>query len=269
MPRLLKSKYGTASRRDLCDLVATLSAPAKKLGLTHLTSSYALRDILDSGYIRAMDVCPFLGQRLTYTFYGRPAFRGSKAFEPTDLASMFPSVLILDPMLAPKPTYVFGFDSGAFVDGKMDQFLHPYMPLNDFSIGADATSAAALVHSIFQTADNYFRNMPQQRPLFSASNFEAECYFKVVFGYGHGPERLDERATTPELLFETPIALRPCVRAAVLPDTLACDPNIGGRLRSAGVDVYEYAWTNCSRPGESHGTINAMVKGIHGDYGWL
>src|ERR1700678_2204973 len=30
------------------------------------------------------------------------------------------------------PKYVFGFDSGAFVSGMMDRYLHPYMPLFDF-----------------------------------------------------------------------------------------------------------------------------------------
>ena len=210
-----------------------------------------------------------MNERLTYTFYGRPAFRGNTAFEPTDLACLFPSVLILDPAEVPAPKYVFGFDSGAFVDKKMDQFLHPYMPLYDFLIGSDVSSAAALVAYVFQSNENYFRNSPKNQPPFPASNFEADSYFKVVFGAGQGPERLDERATTPELLFDVPIALRPCVKAAVLPDTLAYDADIGGALKSAGVDIYEYSWTNCSRPGESHGTINAIVRGIYGDYGWL
>lgn len=269
MTRDLRAKSGRAPRSEFCDFVETLPEAKRVLGLTHVTSSYILRDIAADGAITAQDKCPVIGEPVTYAFYGRAAFRSSWEYGPTTLSCLFPSVLILDPQAIPTPHYVFAFDSGAFVSGMMDSFLHPYMPLFDFLLARNPESAARLVDAVFGDNDAYFRNNP--RPGFSvpASNFEADCYRQIVLGAGQGPNPLDDRASTPEFIFRDPIKIEDCIRAAVLPDTLANDPNIGGALRSLGVRIYEYIWTNSSRPVENHFVVRNMVQAAYRDLAWL
>jgi hypothetical protein len=267
LARDLKAKSGRPSRPDLALFVQTLPAPKKLLGLTHITSSYVLRDIIEAGSIEVHEPCPVIGEPVTYAFYGRAAFRGRAEFEPTNLSCLFPSVLIIDPENVPPPKYVFGFDSGAFVSGMMDQYLHPYMPLFDFLLAPEPSSAARLVSAIFETDEDYFRNRPSVTFQVPVSNFEADCYRRIVFSGSEG--RLDDRASTPELIFADPIDLKKSVRAAVLPDTLASDPLIGGALKAFGITVYEYPWTNASRPVENHFTVRNLVESAYRNLKWL
>jgi hypothetical protein len=269
LPRDLKPKSGRPSHSEFAAFVQSLPDTNRLLGLTHITSSYVLRDIIASGKISAHEPCPTIGESVTYAFYGRASFRGGTEFEPTSLPCLFPSVLILDPTKVPTPKYVFGFDSGAFVKGMMDAYLHPYMPLFDFLLVSEPASAAKLVSAIFDTNDDYFRNRPSASFQVPMSNFEADCYRRIVVAGSQVSSHLDDRASTPELIFCDPIGLRDAVRAAVLPDTLAVDPKVGGALKAFGVEIYEYPWTNCSRPLESHFVVRHMVESIYGNLKWL
>ncbi len=269
MARALRARNGRPTHSAFAQLVQTLPVPDRMLGLTHVTSSYSLRDVLLSGLIVADEPCRILEEPVTYAFYGRAAFRSKFDNEPSDLTSLFPSVLILDPERVPTPKYVFGFDSGAFMEGLMDQYLHPYMPLFDFLLEPDPRSAARLIQAVFPSAGDYLTNKPVIKFTVPASNYEAECYAKLVTGGGHAEPRLDDRASTPELLFADPIDVRECVVAAVIPSNLSDDPAIGGRLRRLDVRVLDYPWTSCSRPGENHFLLRGLVYSVYEDLGWI
>ena len=270
MTRDLKSRVGRPSHRDLLEFVEQLPPQKKVLGLTHVTSSYLLRDLIAAGRIEALEECDVLREPIIYAFYGRAAFRGKSEFEPTTLSSLFPSVLILDPSRVPRPKYVFPFDSGAFVEGRMDQFLHPYMPLFDFLLTPEPESAAKLVAAVFGTNDNFLPNVPSPAFNVPAANFEADAYRKMVLANGGNLSAgLDDRASTPEILFSDSIELRTSVTAAVLPDTLAADKNIGGALRSYGIEISEYVWTSSCRPNETHFIVRSLVHEIYKSRGWL
>ena len=267
LARALRAKSGRLSRSDLASFVQSLPDSKKLLGLTHITSSYLLREIIEAGSIQAQEPCPVIREPVTYAYYGRAAFRGREDSKPTNLSFLFPSVLIVDPQRVPLPKYVFGFDSGAFVNGIMDPYLHRYMPLFDFLLAPEPRSAARLVAAVFQTDEDYFRNRPSANFQVPTSNFEAEAYRQIVLAAGDG--RLDDRVSTPELIFSDPINLRDSVRAAVLPDTLASDPMIGGALKAFGVTIYEYPWTNGSRPAESHFVVRNLVQLAYRNLKWL
>lgn len=157
MARELKARSGRPSRTDFSRFVDTLPSSGKILGLTHITSSYVLRDMIESGKVEAPTKCSVLQENLVYAFYGRSAYRYKDSMTPASLSSLFPSVLILDPRKVPKPKYVFGFDSGAFYENAMDQHLHPYMPLFDFLLTPDVTSAARLVEAVFLNDEDFFK----------------------------------------------------------------------------------------------------------------
>lgn len=254
-------------RTNFADFVAALPRPASSLGLTHVTTGYLVRDILDSAGICPPDTCPVLGEPLVYAFYGRAAFRSGRADIPSDLAFQFPAVLILDPDQVPTPKHVFAFDSGAFVDGRMDDYLDPHMPLFDFHLRPDVSSAAALAAHFFEKPDGFWRNRPDTTLRGPPSNFELDSYLRMVRA-GPSSNQLDDRVSTPELIFDQTINLVPAVRAAILPDILAGDAAIGGRLADAGLIVREYEWQSLSRPAEYHMDIRKLIRGVYDDLGW-
>lgn len=261
---------GRPDRTDFANYVAALPRPVGLLGLTHVTTGYLLREILDAGRIAAVGDCPVLHQPLVYAFYGRSAFRNSRDGNPSDLAYQFPAVLVLDPAQTPAPTYAFGFDSGAFVNNFMDDYLDPHMPLFDFHVPPDVASAAALAQHFFGGPKPFLRNQPAPAQELPASNFELASYNRMLHAGGRssGSNRLDDRVSTPELIFADPIPLAGAVRGAVLPDVLAGDDLIGGRLEAAGVAVREYAWSTASRPSEYHMLIRSLVEGLYAEFGW-
>lgn len=266
-PMSRKLRLQRPDRTHLADFVAGLPQPASRLGLTHVTTGYLMREILDASKIWSPMDCPVLGEPLVYAFYGRAAFRSGRADVPSDLAFQFPAVLILDPDQTPAPKYVFGFDSGAFMDGRMDDYLDPHMPLFDFHLKPDVASAAALAAYFFETSEKFWKNQPNANLEAPPSNFELDSYMRMVRA-GPSSNRLDDRVSTPELIFDQAIDLVPAVRAAVLPDVLSGDPQIGGRLAAAGILVREYEWQSLSRPAEYHMDIRKLIRGVYDALGW-
>lgn len=269
LTRHLRAPSGRPSRTDFLNFVQKLTSAGKTLGLTHVTNSYVLREIVETGRVEP-SLCKVLGESVIYAFYGRVAFRDTSEFQPTNLSSLFPSVLVFDPHKLPKAKYVFPFDSGAFMDGMMDQFLHPYMPLFDFALLPDISSAANLVKAMFGDAKSYFENTPSSDLIVAPSNFEADSYIKIVFANSRtNASNLDERASTPECLFAEVLELKKCVSAIVLPDTLANDPTIRSAIEACNVEIHEYPWTRGSRPNENHFVVQNLIRSIYEQRGWL
>jgi hypothetical protein len=268
MARPLTALNGRPNREDFARYVAALPPSDFRLGLTHVTTGYFLRDILDAKKIVAIADCPVLKKPLVYAFYGRPAYRNKADDMPSDLPFLFPAVLILDPEKVPQPKHVFGFDTGAFVGGKMDDYLDPYMPLFDFHLEPNVQSAARLAQAFFGTPRDFLKNNPAIDVQVPAGNYEAVSFGKMVSARGRGANRLDDRVCTPELIFDE-IPIEDCVKAAILPDALAADPEIGGRIEALGVKVKDYEWTGASRPSEYHRTVRNIAYGVFEDLKWL
>lgn len=254
-------------RKDLSRFVSGLPAARSTLGLTHVTTGYVLREILESGKIATDEKCHIFGERLTYAFYGRSAFRRKGDDVPADLTFLFPVVLVLNPMKVPTPKYVFGFDTGAFVNGYMNDYLDPDMPLFDFQLEPHIQSVARLIEALFGDVDAFLRNQPLYIVDIPHDNFEAQSYGKMVRAAGRGSNKLDDRASTPEVIFDVGIDIKDCVCAAILPDAIA-NSAIGSRLENLGIRVDAYEWAGATRPSEYHMLIRNMVRAVYRDFGW-
>ncbi len=260
MARKLHAASGRPPRKDFSRFVMGLPASSYTLALTHVTSGYFLRDIIDEGAISASEPCKVMGEPLIYAFYGRVAFRKSGDDQPSDLPFLFPALLVLDPKKLPNPKYVFGFDSGAFVGGYMDEYMDPYMPLFDFHIEPDIELVSRLISEAFGSADDYLSNSVSTAFRVPQGNFEAVSYSKMISSTGRSSNLLDDRASTPEIVFQSPVPVGDCILAAIMPDVLAADPNIGGRFAALGITVDAYEWSGATRPREYHMLIRRMAK---------
>jgi hypothetical protein len=250
-------------------LVASLARPSKLLGLTHVTTGYIFREVLDVGKIAPIDRCQILKEPVIYAFYGRSAFRRAEDNVPTDLPFLFPVVCILDPAATPAPKYVFGFDTGAFVTGFMDDYLDPYMPLFDFQLEPNIDAAARLVEHFFGGANQFLDNTPRTDVNVPASNFEGVSYQKMIAAGGRGANKLDDRVSTPEVIFANEIDIAKAVKAVILPNVLSDDHEFGGRIATLGVKNDGYEWNGVTRPSEYHMLIRRRVRALYKEFGWI
>lgn len=267
MTRPLKALTGLPPRRSLEDFIGTLPPSSNVLGLTHVTSGYVLRDIIETGAISPAAPCKVLKEPLVYLFYGRPSYRTGINNGPTSLAFHCPVVVIVDPALTPPPKYAFCFDSGAFVDGMMDTHLHPYMPLFDFSIPPDVKSASTLVNGLFGSPERYLACSEPITFVPDPANFEATSYCSIV--KNASSLGLDDRASTPEFAYDRGIDLVPWVKSVILPDSLSGDKNFGGKLTRLGIPTLDYEWQGGCRPNEYHVLIRRLVKQVYEGLNWL
>lgn len=141
------------------------------------------------------------------------------------------------------------------------------MPLFDFHVQPEVASAAALVSHFFEPGDGFWKNRPVTTVKAPASNFELQSYLKLLHA-GPTSNEMDDRINTPEVIFDVPINLIAGVKAAILPDELAGEDGIGGRLSALGLTIREYEWSTLSRPAEHHSTIRKLVRGLYAEFGW-
>jgi len=249
--------------------ISSESSPpiSRNLGLTHVTSGYVLRDIIESGTISPSLPCKVLNEPLVYLLYGRPSYRSGINSGPTSLAFHCPVAIIVDPDVPVAPKYAFCFDSGAFVDGLMDAHLHPYMPLFDFCIPPDVASASRLVNALFGSPERYLSGGDPLDVTVDQSNFEAASYYAIV--KNASALNLDDRASTPEFVYKDSIDIVPWVKAVILPDNLASDPIFGGKLTRLGIPTLDYEWQGGCRPIEYHVLIRRLVKQVYEGLKWL
>lgn len=267
-PKALSHRPKRFDRTDFRQLIASMPPTSTSLGLTHVTSGYILREIVDSGKLESANRCPVLNENVTYTFYGRAAFRRDDDSVPSNLIFEMPTVLILDPASVPQPKYTFAFDSGAFMAGMFDHCLNDHMPLFDFSLEPTVLSGARIARNFFGGSEGYLKNQISDFPQIPVHQFEAISYSQLLRAEGRS-NRLDDRVSTVEIIFDKSLDLRATVRAAVLPSQIADEPTIGGRLKSLGIRVDEYEWTPGLRPSEYHMLIRSLVEQINRDLGWL
>jgi len=78
-------------------LVKATPEALPRLPLVHSTDSYVFEDILADKATTPQNCDVFIGEALTYFFYGKPAFRPNLGSEPTALKHYFPVCLLFKP----------------------------------------------------------------------------------------------------------------------------------------------------------------------------
>ncbi len=107
---------------------------ASPLPLVHTTDSYYLKEIVDSGRIRAQRCNVFVGENLSYFFVGRAAYKRDLLQEAEYWE--LPTCLVFS-FFVDGAKRIFPLDSGAFVAKRYPNFIN-MMNLADFEVAEDA-----------------------------------------------------------------------------------------------------------------------------------
>lgn len=206
-------------RRDFARLVNSTPPTNGKLPLTHMTDAYTLRDISAVNRLTPTD-CAIFQEPLLYLFYGRPAYRVASQQRNSGLDAYWPVCFVLksDNVV---PSRVYPFDTGAFEDGRFDDYRHHGMIKEDFELEPDPSSPGRLINLFWPDARSYFDNRASLVPDTDPFDFEAKYYRELIGTRANRP--FDERHSAIEIQSRSPIRLADNLVAIIVPQDFATD----------------------------------------------
>lgn len=233
-------------------IINTRIAKSLDISLVHSTDAYRLRDMVDDGEVIPQTCDVFPDEKLTYLFYGRPAYRVNANEKPAGLQHFLPICLIFKPEWTPLIKRVFPFDSGAFENGMYEAFLHKGMKLDDFELEPDLRSAGKLISLFFQSPGAYMSARAKPSLDLDPEEFEAHSYMALL--NAKGSNSVDCRSSSIEIQVSDPIDLHSSLEAVILPSSFS-NGNIGSKIRALGVLTLPYNTYDHSKPIEYMSSI--------------
>jgi len=188
--------------------------PAVETGCwCHVTDAYALRGIIqNNGRLSPQDCSVFTGDKLTYLFLGRPAYR-LNAKDGIIGTAKAPVVLLFHQEVEKNAKRIFPFDSGAFSRGRYSQWMHPRMRVEDFDMSGIEFAAARQVRAFFQTFERYLI-CDSREVSYSPGEFEVESYAAML--KEPGISFADDRRVAIELQIAQEISLKDGLLAGIV-----------------------------------------------------
>jgi hypothetical protein len=215
----------------------------EELAWCHTTDGYKLQKIIASGQLFASDPCRVFGERLSYFFYGRPAYRVT-CDKSMRTSARAPVVIMMSPEVSASRQRVFPFDTGAFVDGRYGAWLHKSMQLRDFELTHLVDAPRRYVPSFYGSNGDYLRLKPRTPPVPYAGDFEVEALVAMLSDPDASGS--DDRRLTMELQVARPIPFEwPLVRGLILPRDLEDAEDIASFLAGPGAGI-EVRWYDLS-----------------------
>jgi hypothetical protein len=209
------------------------------LAWCHSTDVFALQQIIRRGELRAMEPCDVFGERLSYFFYGRPAYKRTCAASIRTTARA-PVVIMMSSDILASRKRVFPFDTGAFDQGKYSAWLHESMELRDFDLTRLVDSPRRYVPSFYASNWDYLRLKPRLPTVPYSDYYQVEALVSMI--NDTDGSRADDRRLAIELQIEKPIAFAwPQVRALILPRDLESTSYLSSFLAGPGRGV-EVRW---------------------------
>jgi hypothetical protein len=230
------------------------------LPLTHVTSGYYFRDIIETQTL-APTFCRVFSEDLLYMFYGRPAYRAASEQEGSGLDAYWPICIVLnhDALLA--PTRIFPFDSGAFHQRRFDRFMHHEMIKEDFELDPDPSMPGRLLRLFWRDEKSYYnaKGLADFEP--QTFHFEAKAYHRLIGNLDRAP--FDERNSAIEVQLGSPVELAGNTLAVILPEDFSTPERLQ-RIEGIGALALPFPTVGRHGPREMVGQIYDIVRDLLG-----
>lgn len=174
---------------------------ARPLPLVHTTESYYLKRIVDAGVIKTQPCNVFVGEKLSYFFVGRAAYKRDLMQEAEYWE--LPTCLVFSFFLE-NVKRLFPFNSGAFVAKRYPNYIN-MMDLSDFEITGDLKAPHKIIGTFFTSARNYYRLSARPREQFETMfdvdvlDEEMKALHKLI---QHKDQKFDDRRFAIEVQFD-------------------------------------------------------------------
>jgi hypothetical protein len=247
-------------------------SPGALLPLTHLTKGISARKIIENEKIEPQD-CKVFNEKLSYFFYGRPAYRISDS-DVIKLEASCPICFIFGADLIKRAREINAFDTGAFAKRLFSHVIDPDFDLSDFSLGQDHSLPNRLIDKVFGTQETYLRGDRSQikEPSVIAQPYELEArsYLELILSPGRNEP--DDRICAIEVTFADPIPVPDQLEAVVVPHTLFDGNNKApwlAALADANVDILPYDFCPGRPPEHYHTLVELAVMNYYRKKGVL
>jgi hypothetical protein len=210
------------------------------LPLVHSASAYDIKRIIASGRVLPHPCDVFKGERLSYFFYGRPAYKRVLKAQISKFWEL-PSVLVFKYDVV-NVKRAFPFDTGAFK--RYPDFIR-LMPREEFDLGVASDAPHKIVGAFFVNSERYMRLNPRDKRDFTSrfdvgvDDEEVQALQELFVTYS---EKVDDRRATIELQSEDGLELRRGeLLAVVFPEEYVESEKFMKSLRALGADPLPYA----------------------------
>ncbi|WP_213736230.1 hypothetical protein [Bradyrhizobium sp. dw_411] len=213
---------------------------AKPLPLVHTTESYYLKKIINSGQLTTQRCNVFAGERLSYFFVGRAAYK--RDLEQEAEYWELPTCLVFS-FFTEGAKRIFPFDSGAFAAKRYPNYIN-MMELNDFETSSDVEAPHKIIGTFFNSARSYYRLASRPKEQFEAMfdvdvlDEEMKALHKLI---QHKDKRFDDRRFAIEVQFNADIDLtnrKPIL--AIFPETYLSNEEYIAKISALGAEILTY-----------------------------
>jgi hypothetical protein len=211
---------------------------ANPLPLVHTTEAYFLKKIVATNKITVQPCNVFAGERLSYFFVGRPAYKKELNAEAEywQLPVCFVFEFFVDGVRR-----IFPFDSGAF---KSFPDYIGMMDIKEFEVGSDSRAPHKIIGTFFTSSQNYYRLNPRDQLQFESTfgvellDEEIKALHKLIQAKG---KKFDDRRFAIEMSFDHDVSLldkKPL--AIIIPEVYLTDESFFLSLLDIGAEIITY-----------------------------
>ncbi len=238
--------------------IATQAPYEPLLPFVHTTDAWTLHRVLTSELLEPSE-CPNFKEPLLYLFYGRPSYRPNAKEMPSSMSFMAPVCFVLRPESLRAVVRIFPFDSGAFLSGLFNDFLHPRMTVTEFALEPEPQSPARVVNRFFRSNENYYFSKPTDDIYRAPFAFAVESYSAII--RQQSKASVDDRGSTIEAQTSAPIRLEPGAALAIIfPGCFLDDVSFVAKLALWDVTPITYDIFPRMRPSEFTALIFDRLK---------
>lgn len=209
------------------------------LRLIHTTTVDVFRTICATGQL-VPQMCNVMGAKLTYFFYGRPAYRPGPIQVNNRNRDKRPVVMLFSKEKIPKCAQIYPCDTGAHHRGMYNSYLAG-VPFADLECASVAQAERRIVDRYFGANPEYFYGEPLQklspRPVWAV----ARAFHAMLRSDRDG--ECDDRLLSIEMIGAEAFALHEAASHLVFPDFLQADKDVAAVLEGwskQGVELVPY-----------------------------
>lgn len=238
----ITSKLKNVSIKEF--LTTAQAGTASKLPWLHTTQSGHLADIIGTGSIAAMPCNVFEGEKLTYLFVGRPAYKYE--MDPGETQEwLLPSVFVIRfPDKEPAIKRLYPFDSGAFSRQRFPRYV-TFFKAGMYELDPDRESIGRVVSTFFGSDQAYWRRQAHSPEKFGEEHDLTPRHAAVkavnLLYREKSSEKFDDRAAAIEVQLDTDILLsRQNLLGVVIPNEYKRDKQMMPILRALTQNIESY-----------------------------
>lgn len=183
--------------KPFSDQVPHTNVAFELLPFYHTCSAYKAKRFIGEGRIFDDTDCEVFNEKITYLFYGRPAYKYQVASESNRDLSLYPVCFMLDGTRCGTLKRIFPFDTGAMYHNLYKSYFNPQMTVFDFEMDPSISRAIDLVARFYGTNAAYEGYRPKKFKALDTADFESLCYAEMIRSLSATPA--DERRATIEL----------------------------------------------------------------------